>query len=404
MDIAQSLLKATAKVTKAHTKQIKREERNRNARYSRQYVYSTRTPKREILRDGIFDEAYEKASNGGRHPANQRQVFYQARPLFLKQCPDQELNWGNFTKELAQYIYDHDLSHWRIIKDARGKLIEPHTNRTVPLGTLEVDQYLERSFGNMKETLEDEVKLKLDYPTAGPRNRYSAIVYVEKEGFNVILEDAGIPDRYDVAIASSKGQSVVAMRKLADEFCHADGVPLLIVHDFDKAGFEIAEKLTSHSIRYHFENKVRYIDLGLRLTDVEEYDLESEPCGWKGRRGWKYGTTEKERAFLMGGQRVELNAFTSAQFVEWFEGELQQHKIKKVVPDTDVLTEAYRRGWLRLELQGVIDDAIEELTAEAKGINVPKTLKSMINKQLKDKPGSPWDVALAGILKKRHDF
>ena len=54
MDIAAALLKATEKVTKAHTQQVKKEERDRRAIFGRQYIYSNRVVKRDVLRAGIF--------------------------------------------------------------------------------------------------------------------------------------------------------------------------------------------------------------------------------------------------------------------------------------------------------------------------------------------------------------
>ena len=71
-----------------------------------------------------------------------------------------------------------------------------------------------------------------------PAERYQAVLYIEKEGFGPILESAQIAERFNIAIASCKGQSVVAMRKFVDMVCAVgDGLPLLIAHDFDKAGF-----------------------------------------------------------------------------------------------------------------------------------------------------------------------
>jgi hypothetical protein len=40
------------------------------------------------------------------------------------------------------------------------------------------------------------------YPTHGPLNRYQTILFVEKEGFMPLLEDARIAERFDVGIMS----------------------------------------------------------------------------------------------------------------------------------------------------------------------------------------------------------
>jgi hypothetical protein len=49
-----------------------------------------------------------------------------------------------------------------------------------------------------------------------------------------------LAEKYDLAIMSSKGMSVTAARQLADRICSRYNIPLLILHDFDIAGFSIA--------------------------------------------------------------------------------------------------------------------------------------------------------------------
>jgi RNA polymerase subunit RPABC4/transcription elongation factor Spt4 len=72
------------------------------------------------------------------------------------------------------------------------------------------------------------------------------------------------------------------------------------------------------------ENRIRVIDLGLRLADVEAMSLESEEVslGMAGRskireRLKRNGATQAEIDFLLGGRRVELNAMPSDQFIEF---------------------------------------------------------------------------------------
>ena len=88
------------------------------------------------------------------------------------------------------------------------------------------------------------------------------------------------------------------------------------IRDFDEKGFEIARTLREDTRRYSWSGKGA-IDLGLRLEDVERFNLESEPV-YYGKRQIedglrKAGATEAEIAFL-ARRRVELNAFTSTSF------------------------------------------------------------------------------------------
>jgi hypothetical protein len=73
---------------------------------------------------------------------------------------------------------------------------------------------------------------------------------------------------------STKGLSNTAARLLVDDMCGRYSIPLLVLHDFDKAGFSIVGTLKQSNRRYNFRNNVEVIDLGLRLDDVE--DLEAE--------------------------------------------------------------------------------------------------------------------------------
>ena len=54
------------------------------------------------------------------------------------------------------------------------------------------------------------------------------------------------------------------------------------------------------------------------------------------------GATAAEIAFLLN-DRVELNAFASDELVAWIEAKLEEHGVHKVIPDQQMLAEAYRR-------------------------------------------------------------
>jgi DNA topoisomerase VI subunit A len=119
------------------------------------------------------------------------------------------------------------------------------------------------------------------YPTFGPEHRYSAVLFVEKEGFAALLAKAAIAERFDIAMMSTKGMSVIAARRLLDHL--ADKVDkILVAHDFDVSGFKIFGTLGTDGRRYEFENKLPIYDIGLRLHDVQEMDLSFER--WRDER------------------------------------------------------------------------------------------------------------------------
>ena len=103
--------------------------------------------------------------------------------------------------------------------------------------------------------------------------------------------------------------SVVAARVLADEMCSAHDIPLLLLHDFDKAGFSIAGTLQRDTRRYEFQNNITTIDLGLSLSDVEAMGLESEYQHHpKGRQVCTDSQSSGERR-QRSGDRLHVSGF-----------------------------------------------------------------------------------------------
>jgi hypothetical protein len=194
---------------------------------------------------------------------------------------------------------------------------------------------------------------------------------------------------------SSKGMSVTAARQLADLTCARFGIPLLILHDFDISGFSIAGTLRSDTRRYNFRSMFKVIDLGLRLEDVRELGLESEPVAL-GRDEDKlrhtlrrHGATREEADFLLEGQRVELNAMTSDQFVDFVDRKLAEAGIAKIVPSKDQLDKAYRVFARSERIRTIVEEAIAaDAGAE---IAVPDDLEAQVRVFLAENPEFPWE-------------
>jgi hypothetical protein len=404
MSLADDILSVTAKVTRPWTKQRKAEERGRRSRASRQYIYSDRVNFTDVAHD-ILPQAYQHASGGGRYSVSQRQFFYACREAF-KTKTGRDLEYGYFAGTLlVQYQNRHPGLGWKITADPRGTLVIPNAGHEVhvPVGTIDIDRHL-RKARTQHDPYEDaeDAKLDTEWPSLAAGRRYQAILYIEKEGFGPLLEEAKIAERFDLAVMSCKGQSVTAARRFVDEVCAAGrGVPLFVVHDMDKAGFEISQRLTTVSawarindrVTYEFENRIHVIDLGLRLADVEEYGLQGEDCDFSGRFASDSIATEEEREFLESGRRVELNEFTSPQFIEWLEAKLTRHLPKRLIPPDDVLADAWRRALAVAALNRVLDDARDEAIDNARAAGIPKNLRRQLAKRLKD-ADEPWDQVL----------
>ncbi|WP_145376933.1 hypothetical protein [Symmachiella dynata] len=410
MSIADDLIKSTKKVTKKWERQRKSEIRNSRSRSQRRETFSyDRAEYMTEASEVVTPQAYAQVSGTRNLHANARQIFYKARPQ-IQQRTGKTLRDDYFTQTLLpKYIADHpeETKNWKVVYDARGHLVEPHyqwrRSEPLALGTIEVDRYLRDCHVGADVELAFP-QYPSDFPTAGPRNRYRAVLYIEKEGFAPLFEEVRLAERYDIAIMSCKGQSVVAGRRLVDELCHGD-VPLLILHDFDKAGFLISERLVQTSFRaqetnterYRFRNKINAIDLGLRLSDIEEWGLEPEECEFKGGFDSDSIATQEEQEFLHAGQRVELNAFNSEDFITWIEGKLKEHGIEKVIPDKDDLEVAYRRAMKIAHVNEQIRENLDRAEEIAANAQLPPGLRQKIESRLKKDPTLAWDRVLADI-------
>jgi hypothetical protein len=316
------------------------------------------------------------------------------------------LNDKYFTQTLLpDYIQEHprETADWDVVYDARGHLTEPHTGTVIGIGTLEIRQYLSDAEGPVNLDFgEPDINLMIN--TKGPKCRYGALLYIEKEGFIPLLEAAKIPQRYDLAVASSKGLSSTAARQLIENL--AGQVKVLVVHDFDKAGFSILGTLQRNTRRYTFDCMPEIIDLGLRLEDIRKWKLQSEAAEYyRGSNpAWNVqenGATAEEIDFLRT-RRVELNAFTSTQFIAWLEGKLRGYNVKKVIPDRATLERVYRRNMTADLYQQLFNEHRKEIEARVKKMRGPRNLSRQLAAYLKSKPELPWDLALDELLFKRN--
>jgi hypothetical protein len=346
-------------------------------------------------------DAYEKASGRGRYPAHARQIMYQARPLILAET-DKPLGKDfdqYFTQSLLpEYVRQHaeETAAWDVVYDARGHLEEPHTTRVVSLGTLDVRGYLAAAKSDPADPGIPIASITLRYPTAGPRHRYRNVLFLEKEGFNDLLEAARIGERFDLAIMSTKGYSSTAARTLMEQL---PDVRFFVLHDFDKDGLGIVHTLQHDTARYQFGRRPDVIDLGLRLADVEAEHLDAEPVSYGRsvtRSLQRYGATDQEAAFLQE-RRVELNAFTSDHLVDWLERRLRAHHVTKLIPDAPALRSAYRRAVGVHDLNARLTDLAHAAQAVAQQARIPKDLGRRVTAHLRADPAMAWDEAVARV-------
>jgi hypothetical protein len=312
---------------------------------------------------------------------------------------DKALDYNYFSQTLLPNYIEERSVDWDVVYDARGHLTEPHSNRNIGCGTIEIDNYL--------AALKDPEAKPADFEGAyidiiGPRGGFAGVMFCEKEGFNPLFRAVNLADRYDLMIISTKGVSVTAARKLIDVVCGGYGVPLFTLHDFDVAGFLIRGVLQRDTRRYQFSNSVQLVDLGLRLGDVD--GLESEPAASTRtneadlrRQLAENGATPDEIEFLLTS-RVELNALTSDALIEMIERKLDEYGLQKVVPDPDVLADAYRAFHRSHQLREMFEEMAVEFDEAAEEVEVPADLSDQVRAKLAEHRELRWDDAVQLVL------
>jgi hypothetical protein len=201
-------------------------------------------------------------------------------------------------------------------------------------------------------------------------------------------------------IISTKGVSVTAARRLIDDICGDNDLPLFVLHDFDVAGFMIFGTLQRDTRRFQFTNSIEVIDLGLRLEDIE--DLEQEPAAASRtdeqtlrNQLAENGATDAEIDILIDG-RVELNAMTSDDLIEMIERKLGDYGLQKVIPDDDLLAQSFQAFHHSQQLRKLFEKAKDEY--EEADIDIPDDLREQVSTILDEHDDLRWDDAVQIVL------
>ncbi len=384
-----SLIGSLGKAWKKAKRRADKEDRVPSHVLNRMRYQPPRVTIREVAFE-VMEDAYMKASGGGRYPANARQIYYAARPVILRETGEDELNSQYFTQTLLKDYVDEWDPSWDVVFDARGHITEPHTGEVVGLGGLEVRKYVsEFTDGEFDETPEQDPQRMIW--TIGPDLRYSAVLFVEKEGFDPLLKTAKIAERFDLAIASTKGMPVSALCDLLSNL-KRQGRKAYVLHDFDKSGFSIVATLRRGTRGSQGTGEV--VDLGFRLEDIEGLEREKVRYGADPRGNLRRnGATKDEIDILFRdrswGERVELNAMTSDRFIEWLEGKLLEHGIKKLIPKSDILAASYRRAVFLQRLAEEQEKLRSQILKEY--IQVPDSLDTRVTMALEERAELSWD-------------
>jgi hypothetical protein len=319
---------------------------------------------------------------------SQRQLFYAVRETVKGQMPPGpdgepfELNWKYF----CDVVTDHEAESGDIpglTRDPRGTLYHPHTREEIPLGTRTAENY-ER-----------------------PEWTFNKILYCEKEGFIEVMKADGWPERNDCALASTKGFATRAIRDIYDALGETDEeIIFFCVHDADAYGTMIYQTLQG-ATRARAARKVKVINLGLEPAQALEMGLEPEDVAESdGAKAVADYVPDEWREWLQT-HRVELNAMTSRQFIEWIDAVLAPYA-GKVIPPAEVMTgqlAAQVKADVReaITTQVLADAGIDGLVAEQVAALAPsveaarRTITRDVDRALKRNPHEHWSAPVKQI-------
>lgn len=346
-------------------------------------VSGRRVSQRDVIA-GNLEAAIDKASGDGAYRYSLRQLFYAVRPYMLDVF-GKEPDYNYFAQVITDIEAEEGNDLPGLYRDARGIIYHPHTGQEIPLGTLNVEKY------------------------ARPEWTFNKILYSEKEGFFSILKDAGWPERNDCALLTSKGFASRAARDVIDLIGETqEEIYFFCIHDADASGTLIYQALTE-ATRARGARKVHVINLGLDPWEATEMGLQvetfrTESSGRRSERRLPVAeyVNEEWEAWLQT-QRVELNAMSSPQFIEWLDKKFAQYA-DKVVPPASVLQQQFEQDTQRsvermlaariLEQAGFAD-RVQALMAQARATSDTLDLDSLVRVGLEVLPEARWTQPLA---------
>jgi hypothetical protein len=296
-----------------------------------------RTSQKDIVLDNL-DAAIADVSGNGEFRFNQRQLLYRIRPLVQDEI-GKTLTIENFNTIITDYENERGEIPG-MYREPRGSLYHPHVEETITLGTLTVEDY-ER-----------------------PIWTYNKLVYIEKEGWGEALRAVRWAERHDCALMSSKGFSTRAARDLVDKLAeHDEPVTIFCVHDADAFGTMIYQTF-QEATKARGARKIKIVNLGLEPWEAAAMGLQVEtvPAGDRRKPVADYVRERDDDTDWdewLQTHRVELNAMSTPQFIEWLSRKMVGYE--KLIPPPHVL-EAELNA--RIESK-VRDDIVERILREA---------------------------------------
>lgn len=172
-----------------------------------------------------------------------------------------------------------------------------------------------------------------------PEWTFNKILYCEKEGFFEILKDIKWPELHDCALLTSKGFASRAARDLLDMLGDTDDeITFFCIHDADASGTLIYQSL-QEATAARPKRRVSVVNLGLEPSEALEMGLEVEKPKKSKKKRPVASYIQPEWAKWLQHNRIELNAMSTPQFLEWLDKKMASYGNGKLIPPEQVLTD-----------------------------------------------------------------
>ncbi len=183
------------------------------------------------------------------------------------------------------------------------------------------------------------------------------------------------------------------------------------VHDCDPAGTVIYESL-QEATRIRPRRNLKIIDLGLNPAEardlIEHGILQAENSSYKSFQGVADDIDADDCEWLQE-QKVELNAFTTREFIAWLDEKIQMHGEKLVPPPAVLANELDQRVQSRLNeaitnrvlAEARVADQVREARARlsSRVEQIVVDLPQRVAESLRNEPSRHWAVVVEDIAK-----
>jgi len=178
------------------------------------------------------------------------------------------------------------------------------------------------------------------------------------------------------------------------------------VHDADAFGTTIYQSLQEET-KARGARKITIINLGLEPWEAVEMGLEVEEAEEKDRRKPVADYVPDEWADWLQTHRVELNAMTTSQFIEWLDGKMADYD--KLIPPAAVL-DAELNKRIETRIRAALTEQIlreagleERVAAAVAAVAKPDAtaLQNGIRQLFERQPDAEWRDHITAIAEER---